>query len=124
MRGGSRPSKQGLDSPQAGSNDTQLGALHEPLGGLNASFHLEAEHSAESVEELARPAMAGMTFQTRIVYTCNSGMLFEIASDPQSTLILIVDAHSQGLQTAMEQKRGMRIQAAPQMVEFSGNGLN
>ena len=77
-------------------------ARDETVRRSDTARQLEAEHAAETVEQLAGAEMVRMAFQTRIVDSAYRAMLFHPSRDLERTFVLMADAHREGLHPAME----------------------
>src|SRR5208282_6128191 len=124
MRRRDRSRDQCFDSAEARGGDRDACVRDESIRRFGTAFKLEAEHSAESIEQFAGAEMVGMALQAGIVDLRHARMLLEKARDAKRALILMTHAHGQRLESAMKQKTRVRIERTAEMIQLAGYVMN
>src|ERR1041384_6797832 len=117
VRCGGRAGDERFDSTQTRSADWKLHPAHEPLRFADAAFQFETDHSAESIEQLARPRMAWMAFQAGIMHLTDGRVGFKELRDTKRAFVLEPDTQGKRFHAAMQQKRGMRIERSSEVIQ-------
>src|SRR6185295_14641825 len=79
---------------------------------------------SDLLEQLARPRVARMAFEPRIVDASDGSMTREKPCDLQRALVLIAHPQGQRFQPAAEEKCRVRIHRAAQMIELVPDALD
>src|SRR5512137_2400605 len=85
-------------------------AACELIGPLGGAFELEAQHAAEAREQTPRPLVPRMALEPRVVHAGHGAVRLEKLREPECAGVLVAHAQREGLEPAVEQERGVRVE--------------
>src|SRR6185312_3129681 len=93
-------------------------------GLFSGSAQLEAEHAAETGEQLAGARVTRMALEAGVVHSRDGSVTLQELRDSQRALVLMADAKRERHQAAIEQEGCVRVHAATEMVHAVGDALD
>src|SRR2546429_18011 len=93
-------------------------------GAARRALELEAQYAAEAGEQAAGARMARMRLETGVIDARERRVAFEKPRDPERTVVLVAHPEGEGLQSAAEQERRVRVQRSAEVVGLVPDALD
>src|SRR5439155_17456428 len=113
---GRRPCQKCMYAPEARRNDGNAHLVGKLIGAAGRAFELEAQHAAEAGEQAAGARMSRMRLETGVIDARDRRVAFEKARHPERAVILVAHPEGEGLQSAAEQERRVRVERSAKVV--------